>query len=83
MLADIDYEAATKAAEASKSLATDTDYRSLAIKVDVVDAKSVQRMIDLAIKEFGRIDYCINAAGVGPPFTGAPLQPRKWDKIIR
>lgn len=64
MLADIDYKAATKTAEDSKALATDGDYRSLATKVDVVDAESVQGMVDLAIREFGRIDYCINAAGV-------------------
>ncbi|EMR70339.1 putative short-chain dehydrogenase reductase family protein [Eutypa lata UCREL1] len=84
LLADIEYEAATKAAEASKSLATDTDYRSLAIKVDVVDAQSVQRMVDLAIKEFGRIDYCINAAGVDVaeyvPFD--ETDPDDYDRIL-
>lgn len=34
------------------------------MKVDVVDIASVQAMVDLAAKEFGRIDYCVNAAGV-------------------
>ncbi|KAH9988704.1 NAD(P)-binding protein [Xylariaceae sp. FL0662B] len=64
LLADIDYEAAAKAAEDSKSLASNPDYRSLAVKVNVVDHGSVQAMVDLAVKEFARIDYCVNAAGV-------------------
>lgn len=32
--------------------------------VDVADAESVQKMIDVTVKEFGRIDYAINGAGV-------------------
>lgn len=38
----------------------------MAVKVNVTDAKSVQEMVDVAVKEFGRIDYVVNAAGVSP-----------------
>ena len=66
LFADIDAVASAKAAEESKEIATNPTYRALSTKVDVADARSIQHMVDLAVKEFGRIDYCINAAGVGP-----------------
>jgi NADP-dependent 3-hydroxy acid dehydrogenase YdfG len=32
--------------------------------VDVTDKQSVHSLVELAQKEFGRIDYLVNAAGV-------------------
>ncbi|KAI8963997.1 NAD(P)-binding protein [Daldinia sp. FL1419] len=64
IFADINYEAAAKSAEDSKKLATAKDYKAIPVKVDVSNAKSVQDMVDVAVKEFGRIDYVVNAAGV-------------------
>lgn len=64
---------AARAAEESKKLATNPAYEALRIAVDVSNAESVQKMVDLAVRAFGRIDYCINAAGVDVaeyvPFT--------------
>ena len=75
--ADIDDQKAAKVAEASKGLAINKDYRTLVIAVDVTDPTSVQRMVDETVKEFGRIDYNVNAAGVlGPlPPIFAALYP--------
>jgi NAD(P)-dependent dehydrogenase (short-subunit alcohol dehydrogenase family) len=39
----------------------------VAVKVDVSDEASVQSMVDATVKEFGRIDYSINSAGVRFP----------------
>ncbi|KAI1466551.1 NAD(P)-binding protein [Daldinia caldariorum] len=64
IIGDINYEAAVKSAEHSKTVATAKDYKAIPVKVNVTDAKSVQDMVDVAIKEFGRIDYVVNAAGV-------------------
>ncbi|KAI1654710.1 NAD(P)-binding protein [Daldinia decipiens] len=64
LFADINYEGAAKAAESSKKVALAKDYKAVAVKVNVTDAKSVQEMVDVAVKEFGRIDYVVNAAGV-------------------
>ena len=66
LFADIDVEAAKEAAEASKKLATYAGYSALPIKVDVSDIDSVQSMVEVGKREFGRIDYCVNSAGVGP-----------------
>ncbi|ATZ50012.1 hypothetical protein BCIN_05g04020 [Botrytis cinerea B05.10] len=40
--------------------------------VDVTDGKSVQEMVDTAVKEFGRIDYYVHSAGIGTS-TPSPL----------
>ena len=36
----------------------------MAVHVDVTDPSSIQRMVEATVKEFGRIDHNINAAGV-------------------
>lgn len=67
--------AAARAAEESKKLATNQAYKALSTQVDVTNSESVQKMVNLAAKEFGRIDYCINAAGVrsNVPFSPSML----------
>jgi NAD(P)-dependent dehydrogenase (short-subunit alcohol dehydrogenase family) len=64
LLADINEAGAMEAAEESKKLATNPSYEALAVKVDVTDAASVQAMVDRAVEKFGRVDYCVNSAGV-------------------
>lgn len=58
---------AREAAEQSKIVAIQSAYRYLVVHLDVTDPASVQSMVDAAIKEFGRIDYSVNCAGVTPP----------------
>lgn len=62
--ADLDPVAATAAAEESKLLATNPNYRALTIEVNVRDPDSVQEMVDTVVMAFGRIDYSVNSAGV-------------------
>ncbi|KAF2175952.1 NAD(P)-binding protein, partial [Zopfia rhizophila CBS 207.26] len=64
LFADLDGEAATEAAEESRKLATNPAYKAFGIKADLTKVDWVQSMVDAAVKEFGAIDYCINAAGV-------------------
>ncbi|KAI1115363.1 hypothetical protein F5Y14DRAFT_450180 [Nemania sp. NC0429] len=54
------------------------------VKVDVTDPKSVEDMADLMAKEFGRIDYCVNAAGVDVA-TYCPIDqtdPDDYDRVM-
>lgn len=69
LFADVSADAAAKAADESKKFATNQAYKALSTEVDVTNVESVQKMVDLAMKEFGRIDYCINAAGVRRDFS--------------
>ena len=64
VFADLDEAGARDSAEQSKRLASHSDYRFLVVHVDITDAESVQAMVDGAVKEFGRIDYSVNCAGV-------------------
>lgn len=64
---DINVEAAMEAAEESKRVAKNPRYRSLVIETDVSDQESVDRMIDLVVQTFPRLDYALNSAGVSHP----------------
>ena len=62
--ADMNRASAEKAAAESTSIATNPDYRAIVIEVDVTDPKQVDNMVSKVSKEFGRIDYAVNSAGV-------------------
>lgn len=62
--ADLNEQSAQEAAAESKKYATNPEYQSLAIEVDIADETAVQDMVDRTVKEFGRIDYAVNSAGV-------------------
>ncbi|KAK6067168.1 short-chain dehydrogenase reductase [Seiridium cupressi] len=65
VFADINETGARDAAKASQKYAKHPQYRSLALKVDISDESSAQSMVDATVKEFGRIDYSVNSAGLG------------------
>jgi NAD(P)-dependent dehydrogenase (short-subunit alcohol dehydrogenase family) len=71
--ADINLTAALEAAEESKAQATNSAYRAIAVQVDVSSEGSVQRMVDTTLKEFNRIDYGVNSAGVSRLRISRPL----------
>lgn len=64
VFADRNEQGARAAAEESKCYAQTPSYRAIAVAVDVTDPSSVQEMVDQTMKEFGRIDYNVNSAGV-------------------
>ncbi|KAI0887014.1 oxidoreductase [Annulohypoxylon maeteangense] len=65
VFADQAFGAASEASEKSKSIATATDYQTMAIAVDVRDRASVKSMVEEVMKQFGRLDYAVNSAGTG------------------
>lgn len=67
MIADIHFGAALEVAELCQAAAADNAVRSChveAVCVDVTSDESVRSMMDHAKQKFGRVDYCINSAGV-------------------
>jgi len=55
---------------------------ALAIKGDVSDEKDVQRIVNLVLQTYGKIDILINNAGIG---AGAPIHemdPQVWDSVM-
>jgi NAD(P)-dependent dehydrogenase (short-subunit alcohol dehydrogenase family) len=53
-------------------VAVNPDYRAIVVAVDVSDPSSVRDMVARAIAEFGRIDYCVNSAGVSMEYPPDP-----------
>jgi NAD(P)-dependent dehydrogenase (short-subunit alcohol dehydrogenase family) len=64
LIADINLDAAIQAAEEARAVATHPQFRAEAVQVDVAQHESVKRACDRMIELFGRMDYCIHAAGV-------------------
>jgi NAD(P)-dependent dehydrogenase (short-subunit alcohol dehydrogenase family) len=53
------------------------------VPTDVNDAASVERLVERAMEEFGRLDAAVNNAGGGhPPVPLADLDPEEFDHIV-
>lgn len=57
--------AAEAAALESREMATNAGYKTLVVQVDVTKEAEVDCMVEETVREFGRIDYAFNSAGVG------------------
>lgn len=56
--------------------------RAAAVAVDVTRADDLQRLVDSAVSEFGRLDVLVSNAGIGPI---SPVRARRrgdWDAMI-
>ncbi|KAI1821190.1 NAD(P)-binding protein [Xylaria intraflava] len=65
VIADLQLSAAEKVVTEITSLATASHFRADAIEVDVTLEKSVESVVQQVARTLGRIDYCINSAGIG------------------
>ncbi len=56
--------------------------RAACIRADVSDAKEVQKLVDIAVEQFGGLDIMVNNAGMEEkhPFLETPLD--VWHKVI-
>ena len=84
VVADIDEPAAVKVA---KEVNTQTDARSLSVKVDVANEASTQTMVKSILDQYGRIDILVNNAAI---FATIPMNrggidtidPAEWDRMM-
>jgi 2-dehydro-3-deoxy-D-gluconate 5-dehydrogenase len=56
--------------------------RALAVPVDVRDTTSVNKMVELAVAEFGRIDILINSAGINVRKAAFDVTEPDWDIVL-
>jgi len=71
LFADLQGDKASQIASESNKTASSDAYKAVSCAVDITNVQSVQDMVDLAVKEFGRIDYLVNSAGVSRMSLGA------------
>lgn len=77
-VADLDIAIARETASKVESLGR----RSLALKVDVADADSVNRLVNDVAADFGRLDIAVNNAGIISIKSVAELSAVDWDQIM-
>ncbi|PLB50192.1 oxidoreductase [Aspergillus steynii IBT 23096] len=84
VFADINEETAKESAEQSKQYVSNKDYQATFFKVNVIDEKRVQEMVDFVVQEFGRLDYCVNGAGIdnGVQTPVADTDIENFDRIM-
>ncbi len=56
--------------------------KALAMVTDVTDSDQVQRLVDAAVKTYGRIDVIINNAGLMPQSRLEARKIDEWDRMI-
>ncbi|ORY16989.1 oxidoreductase [Clohesyomyces aquaticus] len=64
VFADMNQEWAQASSEESKTHAANKDYETSIFEMNVQDEKSVQDMVGYVVEKYGRIDYCVNGAGI-------------------
>ena len=78
-VADINLDAARKAAA---EIAQRGGGRAWAVGVDVTDKRSVEKMVEATLAEFGRVDILVNNAGIAPSFPLADFPEADWDRTV-
>jgi NADP-dependent 3-hydroxy acid dehydrogenase YdfG len=56
--------------------------KAIAIATDVTDCEQVKRLVDMAVKTYGRVDVMINNAGLMPQSPLERLKVEDWDRMI-
>lgn len=57
--------------------------RSVAVKVDVTKAKDCQKVVDMALERYGRLDVLVNNVGIaGPPGSAVEVDEEKWRQAM-
>ena len=56
--------------------------KALPISCDVTDPKSVQNMVDQAVKEFGKVDILVTSAGIAMRSPAEDFPIADWQKVM-
>jgi NADP-dependent 3-hydroxy acid dehydrogenase YdfG len=56
--------------------------KTIAVQMDVTQRDQVKNLVDIAVKEYGRIDVMINNAGLMPQSLLESLKVDDWDRMI-
>ena len=82
MLAQMFAERGARVAMMSRSIATASSDRTLAIRGDVSEPESVERLFQETEARFGRCDILVNNAGMIDPATVVETDAPRWDRMF-
>ena len=69
--------------DVAEILLSELGKKAIAVKADVSKKSEVDKMIETALNEFGKIDILVNNAGFVPPrYSFLELEEEIWDKTI-
>ena len=78
VIADVDTAKAEDVLKAVKAC----DAEGMVVKSDVSSAEDVDRLVQAAVKGYGRIDILINNAGICPRTEFEDIGEQEWDRVM-
>lgn len=56
--------------------------KALPVQLDVLSQSEIENMVDMAIKEYGKIDILVNNAGLNIRRPSTEVSPQDWDTVL-
>ncbi|WP_049986246.1 SDR family NAD(P)-dependent oxidoreductase [Halobellus rufus] len=79
VVADVDVAGGEATVEAIKEAGGDARF----VETDVTDPDAAREMVDVAVEEFGGLDYAFNNAGIGGAQTPiTDYDPEDWQRVV-
>lgn len=78
----VNYTSNQKAADEVVQHIQDMGRKAVAVKADVAQKADVERMVQTAIDEFGRVDIVVNNAGFTRPAMMLKMTEEEWDQVV-
>jgi 3-oxoacyl-[acyl-carrier protein] reductase len=79
VISDINIDQAKTTAQ---EIAAGTGCKAIAVHVDVSRFESAKEMVDLALKEYGKVDILVNNAGITRDTLLMRMEESDWDAVI-
>ncbi len=70
------------AAQTTDEISKTTQSKVIAAKVDVTDGRSTVELVDLTLKEFGKVDILVNNAGITRDTLILRMDEADWDAVM-
>jgi 3-oxoacyl-[acyl-carrier protein] reductase len=78
----VNYSSSQKAADEAVERIRSMGSRAIAVKADVARKDEVEKLIQSAIEEFGKIDILVNNAGFTRPAMMINMTEDEWDQVV-
>ncbi|GAG18873.1 unnamed protein product, partial [marine sediment metagenome] len=56
--------------------------KALPVQLDVLSQSDIENMVQIAIKEYGKIDILVNNAGLNIRKPSTEVSPQDWDTVL-